>query len=49
MRLLLGIALLSLSATVGAEVTPNSLFAGHAVLQRNAVLPVWGTAQGLNF
>ncbi len=28
-----------------AEVVPNSLFSNHAVLQRDMVLPVWGTAR----
>lgn len=28
-----------------ADVVPNSLFSDHAVLQRNAPLPVWGTAR----
>lgn len=37
-----------LSQTIGAakaEVTPNSLFSEHAVLQRNMPVPVWGTAR----
>jgi sialate O-acetylesterase len=31
--------------TLKAEVVPNSLFTHHAVLQRNQVLPIWGTAR----
>ncbi len=31
-------------ASVHADVKPNSLFADNAVLQRDQVLPVWGTA-----
>jgi sialate O-acetylesterase len=40
---LLGVAVLwpSLAA---AEVKPHALFGNHMVLQRNAPLPIWGTA-----
>lgn len=39
------IALLSYALAASAEVTPNSLFTDHAILQRNMVVPVWGTAK----
>jgi sialate O-acetylesterase len=38
------VALLCGNSTVHAEVTPNPLFAEHAVLQEGATVPVWGTA-----
>jgi len=38
-------ALISCLFSARAEVVPNSLFSSHAVLQRNQVLPVWGTAR----
>lgn len=45
MRTYCAIGLLMLGGIpVSAEVVPNSLFASHAVLQRNVVLPVWGSA-----
>lgn len=31
--------------TAKADVVPNSLFSEHAVLQRNVLVPVWGTAR----
>jgi len=33
------------SATLRAEVKPAAVFTDHAVLQRDAVVPVWGTAK----
>lgn len=36
--------LLALAAPAAAEVKPHPLFADHMVFQRNAPLPVWGTA-----
>ena len=38
------LAVLVLSTTVFAEVTPNTLFSDHAVLQRDTNIPVWGSA-----
>ncbi|ODT64064.1 hypothetical protein ABS71_13620 [bacterium SCN 62-11] len=43
LRRLLALALLA--APVGAEVVPHPLFTDGAVLQRDRVVPVWGTAQ----
>ena len=37
-------AALIFAAPVAAEVKPHALFDHHMVLQRNAPLPVWGTA-----
>ncbi len=37
-------SLLCLTASVRAELRPNGVFADHMVLQRNAPVPVWGTA-----
>ena len=37
-------ALLALASFAHAEVHPNALFSDHAVLQQNAGVPVWGTA-----
>src|SRR3954469_25734728 len=39
---LVGVLLLALPAA--ADVKPHALFGDHMVLQRNATLPVWGTA-----
>ncbi|HVK07828.1 MAG TPA: sialate O-acetylesterase [Gemmataceae bacterium] len=36
--------LLALAAPAAADVKPHALFADHMVFQRNAPLPVWGTA-----
>ena len=38
------VALLCRSSTAHAAVTPNPLFAEHAVLQQGTKVPVWGTA-----
>jgi sialate O-acetylesterase len=38
------VALLCASSTARAAVTPNPLFAEHAVLQQGTKVPVWGTA-----
>ncbi|MET1057821.1 MAG: sialate O-acetylesterase [Pedobacter sp.] len=38
-------AITSCIFSAAAEVVPNSLFSSHGVLQRNQVLPVWGTAR----
>ena len=38
------VALLCGGSTARAAVTPNPLFADHAVLQQGAKVPVWGTA-----
>jgi len=35
---------LSLASRAAADVRPNALFSDNAVLQQNAALPVWGTA-----
>jgi len=37
-------ALLAMASFAHAEVHPNVLFSDHAVLQQNAGVPVWGTA-----
>ena len=41
---LLCLALLGLSASVRADVTPAPLFTDNAVLQRDKPVPVWGKA-----
>ena len=41
---LFGLAILS--TRLFADVTPNALFAEHAVLQRELPLPVWGKGVG---
>ncbi len=38
------IALIAISQPVAAELSVSSLFGSHMVLQRDAVVPVWGTA-----
>ena len=38
------LASLSLASVANAAVTPNPLFAAHAVLQQGTKVPVWGTA-----
>ena len=40
----IALALLACHLQVQAAVSPNPLFSSHAVLQRDTVLPVWGTA-----
>ena len=40
----LALLLLGLVPQIQADVTPNSLFSDHAVLQRDKKIPVWGTA-----
>jgi len=42
---LVGVWLLSLAGVAKADVQVASLFTSHMVLQRNAKIPVWGTAQ----
>lgn len=44
-KLMLTALVLCSPAVVFADAIPNSLFADHAVLQRNVVVPVWGTAR----
>jgi len=44
LALTLGSAL-SLAAALRAEVKPAAVFTDHAVLQREAVVPIWGTAR----
>lgn len=43
-RLIFLIAIVSFTFQVSALVKPSSLFCDHMVLQRNAKIPVWGTA-----
>ena len=43
-RLTIVLALLAVPIACHADVKPSGIFASGAVLQRNAVVPVWGTA-----
>jgi len=43
-RLILFLSLIALTSSVFATVKPNGLFSDNAVLQRDMIVPVWGTA-----